>query len=166
MFHTYIDSPLGRLVLMSDGTALTGLYIIDQSEITDERLGKQSDDAAPFPAARKQLNEYFAGERREFDVPLNMNGTDFQKTSWSELLKIPYGTTITYGELARRVGNAKATRAVGMANNRNPISIIIPCHRVIGADGALTGYGGGLHNKRKLLDLENSRALVLAGRDR
>ncbi|MCL2111835.1 MAG: methylated-DNA--[protein]-cysteine S-methyltransferase [Clostridiales bacterium] len=104
--------------------------------------------------AVKQLDEYFAGKRREFDLPLAFSGTDFQRKVWAALLTIPYGETRTYGEIAAQIGNPQAARAVGMANNRNPISIICPCHRVIGANGALVGYGGGLPAKRLLLDLE------------
>lgn len=105
---------------------------------------------------RRQLAEYFAGKRRIFDLPLDLRGTEFRKKVWGALLGIPYGETITYGELARQVGNAKAVRAVGQANHHNPISIIVPCHRVVGAGGALTGYGGGLALKEKLLELERS----------
>jgi methylated-DNA-[protein]-cysteine S-methyltransferase len=103
---------------------------------------------------REQLAEYFAGERREFDVPMQLAGTAFQRRVWEELVRIPYGTTITYAELARRVGRPTAVRAVGAANGRNPISILVPCHRVIGADGKLTGYGGGVERKQWLLELE------------
>ncbi len=104
-----------------------------------------------------QLDEYFAGERTEFDVTLRLEGTEFQRRVWAGLLEIPYGETISYGELATRIGQPTASRAVGLANGRNPVGIIVPCHRVIGSTGALTGYGGGLDRKRALLDLERSR---------
>jgi methylated-DNA-[protein]-cysteine S-methyltransferase len=110
-----------------------------------------------------QLDEYFAGTRTDFDLPLSLHGTDFQRRVWLELTRIPYGETISYGELARRIGRPNAMRAVGLANGRNPVSIIVPCHRVIGADGSLTGYGGGLDRKRLLLGLESDDALTLFG---
>jgi methylated-DNA-[protein]-cysteine S-methyltransferase len=113
------------------------------------------DDAA-FADVAAQLDEYFAGERRAFDLPMSLEGTDFQRRVWSALCGIPYGETISYGELARRVGNPKASRAVGLANGRNPIAVIVPCHRVIAADGSLGGYGGGSDRKVHLLELERS----------
>ena len=135
-----------------------------QLEATDAAITKLLFGARPTAAAKtetplikaahRQLAEYLAGSRRVFDLPLSPQGTPFQKTVWTQLLKIPYGETASYGEIARMAGNPKACRAVGMANNRNPISIFIPCHRVIGADGSLTGYGGGLEIKRFLLELE------------
>ncbi|MDR3671218.1 MAG: methylated-DNA--[protein]-cysteine S-methyltransferase [Holophaga sp.] len=111
-------------------------------------------DPEPLAPVRRQLEEYFRGERRAFDLPLALRGTPFQLRVWAELQRIPYGATISYGELARRLGDPNLTRAVGAANGANPVSIIVPCHRVIGADGSLTGYGGGLENKRALLALE------------
>ncbi len=117
---------------------------------------KKSD--GPFATVRKQLKEYFAGTRQEFDLPWKMAGTPFQQRVWEELVKIPFGETISYGELASRVGNVAASRAVGLANGRNPISIIVPCHRVIGASGKLTGYGGGIQNKEWLLRWEREQA--------
>jgi methylated-DNA-[protein]-cysteine S-methyltransferase len=113
---------------------------------------KESDEM--LGGAREQLTEYFAGGRQTFDLALRMEGTPFQRRVWQELARIPYGTTITYGQLAARIGQPTAARAVGLANGRNPISIVVPCHRVIGADGTLIGYGGGLANKRFLLELE------------
>jgi methylated-DNA-[protein]-cysteine S-methyltransferase len=155
LFYTYFPSQIGRLVLTSDGDCLTGLYT---GRLNEEAVPSQdwvrSDDVKPFEQTKQQLERYFAKELFDFDIPLNMTGTDFQKTVWQELLNIPYGTTVSYGEMARRLGNPKAMRAVGLANGRNPISIIVPCHRVIGADGGLTGYGGGLPRKRVLLSLE------------
>ena len=108
-------------------------------------------NANPLPEAVRQLRDYFAGSRREFDLPLRLAGTDFQRRVWGGLTEIRYGETWSYGQLAKRIGNPKASRAVGLANGRNPISILVPCHRVIGADGSLTGYGGGLERKRWLL---------------
>jgi methylated-DNA-[protein]-cysteine S-methyltransferase len=113
----------------------------------------QRDDAA-FPDVRRQLGEYFAGERTTFELELHLDGTAFQRTVWHALTEIPYGETISYGELARRIGRPDRARAVGTANGQNPIAVIVPCHRVIGANGKLVGYGGGLENKRRLLDLE------------
>jgi methylated-DNA-[protein]-cysteine S-methyltransferase len=136
-------------VLTSDGTALTGVLFdaeVDPSWSTEP--------CAVLDRAAAQLGEYFAGDRTEFDLPLEPAGTPFQRSTWLALREIPYAETINYGQLALRVGNPKASRAVGLANGRNPISIVVPCHRVIGADGSLTGYGGGLDRKRLLLDLE------------
>ena len=147
----YLQSPIGRLMLTSDGAALTGLYM-EPSRKTQSTDGWSEDAAAPpLAAALRQLTEYFAGTRREFDLPLRLRGTEFQKRVWQELTEIPYGQTWSYGELAKRIDNPSASRAVGLANGRNPISILVPCHRVIGADGSLTGYGGGLERKRWLL---------------
>ncbi|MDX6212382.1 MAG: methylated-DNA-[protein]-cysteine S-methyltransferase [Frankiales bacterium] len=148
-YTTTIDSPVGPLVLTSDGEALTRLLFdapVDPSWSTDS--------CPVLERAVAQLAEYFAGERTTFDLPLEPAGTPFQQTTWLALREIPYAQTINYGQLALRVGNARASRAVGLANGRNPISIVVPCHRVIGANGSLTGYGGGLDRKRLLLDLE------------
>ena len=112
-----------------------------------------AEKTAPYA---RQLEEYFAGRRRQFDLPLDLHGTEFQKRCWQELLKIPYGETRSYADVARAIGNPSAVRAVGLANGQNPIAIIVPCHRVIGSDGSLTGYGGGLETKRKLLELEGA----------
>ncbi|HEU0196817.1 MAG TPA: methylated-DNA--[protein]-cysteine S-methyltransferase [Nevskiaceae bacterium] len=146
-----LDSPIGQLRLVSDGEALCGLYMGD--EVEDQRAPLKR-DPGPLREVVRQLRAYFAGELRKFDVPLAAAGTAFQKRVWQALCNIPYGQAISYGELARRVGNPKASRAVGLANGRNPISIIVPCHRVIGANGSLTGYGGGLPRKRWLLEHE------------
>jgi methylated-DNA-[protein]-cysteine S-methyltransferase len=149
---TYAESPIGRILLTSDGTALTGLYT--NVEHRPPQLGADwAEDAnfGPLPAAARQLAEYFLGSRRDFDVPLSFEGTEFQQRVWRMLTTIHYGETCSYGDLARRLDNPGASRAVGLANGRNPISIIVPCHRVIGADGSLTGYGGGLERKRWLL---------------
>jgi methylated-DNA-[protein]-cysteine S-methyltransferase len=156
-YYTFVPSPVGDLMLTSDGTALTGVFMGAQKhgpEIGADWVQDQT--AQPFPAARQQLADYFAGKRREFELPLGARGTAFQERVWQELCRIPYGTTISYGELARRIGKPGAARAVGLANGRNPVGIIVPCHRVIGADGSATGYGGGLERKKTLLDLEAS----------
>ena len=151
LYHTFLESPIGPILLLSNGHALTGLYM--NAPVVP--VGSQeSPDVAPFPEARRQLGEYFAGERREFDLPLNPEGTTFQRVVWALLKEIPYGETVSYGEIARRIREPKACRAVGLANGRNPLSIVVPCHRVVGANGKLTGYGGGLPNKAFLLDLE------------
>lgn len=145
----FYDSPLGRLGLMGEGEALTALTLPNQPvpRITER-------ETPLLGEARRQLAAYFAGKLREFDLPLRPEGTPFRLRVWDELRKIPYGQVISYGELARRVGRPGAARAVGGANHHNPIAIIIPCHRVIAAGGALCGYGGGLELKRALLELE------------
>ena len=148
-----LDSPIGELTLVSDGEALTGLYMDAQRHRPELPAATASDDAV-LATARRQLGEYFAGERREFDLPLRPAGTPFQREVWDALREIPYGETAGYGELAQRLRRPGAARAVGLANGRNPIAIVVPCHRVIGAAGSLTGYGGGLERKRYLLDLE------------
>jgi methylated-DNA-[protein]-cysteine S-methyltransferase len=148
-----IDSPLGRLLLAGDGASL--IQVGFQSG--PRPLRPQDDwiaDGAPFRLVIGQLGEYFAGERRRFDLPLAPQGTEFQRRVWRALTEIPYGKTVSYGELARHIGKPGAPRAVGLANGANPLPIIVPCHRVIGADGSLTGFGGGLPIKRKLLALE------------
>jgi methylated-DNA-[protein]-cysteine S-methyltransferase len=155
----YVDSPIGRLMLTSNGSALTGLYMnlyrnkpTKLPTLQDAWLQNATID--PLPAAARQLKEYFAGTRREFDLPLSAAGTDFQKQVWRELTRIPFGQTRSYGQLAKRLGNPNGSRAVGLANGRNPIAIIVPCHRVIGADGSLTGFGGGIERKQWLLTHE------------
>lgn len=152
-YCSYLESPLGDLLALGDGTFLTGLYLPNPKHGPGASNHWQRADG-PFAALREQMIEYFAGQRTEFDVPLRMAGTPFQQQVWKELAKIPFGVTISYAELARRIGRPKAVRAVGAANGRNPISIIVPCHRVIGSGGSLVGYGGGLENKRWLLDFE------------
>ncbi len=152
-YFTEFSSPVGLLQLRGTGPALTGVFM-ETHRHEPVRTPDAVRDAAPFRAARGQLEEFFAGERREFSLALAPAGTPFQLAVWQSLRAIPYGTTITYGELARRIGNLRAVRAVGLANGRNPLSIIVPCHRVIGANGTLTGYGGGVERKRFLLALE------------
>jgi len=149
-------SPVGFITVAGDGAAVTGLRMEDQAYPPAAAAAWVRDDTA-FEDVVDQLDEYFAGTRTEFDVTLRLVGTEFQRRVWSALLEIPYGQTISYGELARRIGQPSASRAVGLANGRNPVGIIVPCHRVIGADGSLTGYGGGIARKRALLDLERSR---------
>jgi methylated-DNA-[protein]-cysteine S-methyltransferase len=164
----YVESPIGRLMLTSDGEALTGLYMNLYRNKPTKRPNPGADwmqnaTKDPFQAAARQLQEYFSGKRQRFDLPLNPRGTEFQQRVWRELLKIPFGETRTYGQLARHLDNPNGSRAVGLANGRNPISIIVPCHRVIGADGSLTGFGGGLERKEWLLSHEGrpgTRALA------
>jgi methylated-DNA-[protein]-cysteine S-methyltransferase len=149
-----LGSPVGRLLLAGDGEHL--IHVHFQSAPRPLRPADSwIADAAPFRAAIGQLAEYFAGERRRFELSLAPRGTEFQRRVWRALTEIPYGETISYGELARRIGNPNASRAVGLANGANPLPIVVPCHRVIGADGSLTGFGGGLPIKRKLLALES-----------
>lgn len=151
--YRIIDSPIGPLMLAGNDEALTGLRMQDQGRPPAEDADGVSDERA-FPGIVDQLAMYFAGELIEFDVPLRMEGTAFQRRVWSALVEIPYGETISYGQLATRIGQPTASRAVGLANGRNPVAIIVPCHRVIGSTGALVGYGGGLQRKRRLLELE------------
>ncbi len=152
-FVTTVESPVGQLTLEARHGCLVGLHLEEQRHPFVPPTASRVDDA-DFDDVRAQLDEYFAGERTTFDVPLRLEGTEFQQRVWDALCAIPYGETISYGELARRVGNPKASRAVGSANGRNPVAIIVPCHRVIAADGTLGGYGGGLGRKTVLLDLE------------
>ena len=156
-YYSMMESPLGTLVLTSDGAALTGIYMDGQRNGSRGDDWVEQDDAAPLPEARAQLREYFEGERTAFDLPLASVGSDFQRQVWQELHRSPYGATISYGELARRVGKPRAAQAVGAANGRNPLPIVVPCHRVIGADGSLVGYGGGLPRKQRLLALETGQ---------
>lgn len=161
--HTTIDSPIGPLTLVADGGALACVYMTDHRHAPGAgTYGERDPGAGPqarvLGLTQHQLAEYFAGERTGFDLPLHSSGTPFQEQVWAALRRIPYGETISYGELARRVGRPNASRAVGLANGRNPISIVVPCHRVIGASGRLTGYGGGLDRKLALLELERKVA--------
>jgi methylated-DNA-[protein]-cysteine S-methyltransferase len=145
-----LDTPIGRLVLECDGDVLIGVWLPHE-----RRHGRRDADDVPpiLKETAAQLEEYFAGERTEFDVTMELDGTPFQQEVWAELCRIPYGETISYGELARRVGRPRGPRAVGQANGRNPIPIIVPCHRVLASNG-IGGYGGGLKIKRALLALE------------
>ena len=165
--HTVLDgTPVGPLTLVAAGTALTGLYMTDQRHRPpQESFGDPADPGAPpFAAAITQLRAYFRGELTAFDLPLTLRGTPFQRRVWAALCTIPYGETRSYGQLAEALGVPTAARAVGLANGRNPVGIIVPCHRVVGADGSLTGYGGGLDRKRRLLAFERTdEALFPAG---
>ncbi|BES70386.1 methylated-DNA--[protein]-cysteine S-methyltransferase [Marinobacter nanhaiticus D15-8W] len=154
-FYCHTPSPIGELLLTGDGTSLTRIYMRKQKYGCDVKPGWEQDESQ-FGEARRQLDAYFAGDLKQFDLPLAPAGTEFQQSVWRALVEIPYGETRSYGELARQLGSPKLNRAVGTANGRNPISIIIPCHRVIGADGSLTGYGGGVERKRWLLAHEAS----------
>jgi O-6-methylguanine DNA methyltransferase len=150
---TNVESPVGVLRLTASQGALTGMYMQAQRHAPSIPDDHTRDDEW-FADITSQLAAYFRGDLTTFDVPMNLQGTAFQRSVWEQLGDIPYGETISYGELARRIGNPNASRAVGLANGRNPISIIVPCHRVIGADGSLTGYGGGLDRKTWLLQHE------------
>jgi methylated-DNA-[protein]-cysteine S-methyltransferase len=152
---TTMESPVGTLTLTAVDGRLTGLHMDGQRHAPTSSEDWERDDDG-LAAVVDQLEAYFAGSRETFDVPLDLHGTDFQRRVWAGLLEIPYGETMSYGELARRVARPGASRAVGLANGRNPVAIIVPCHRVIGADGTLTGYGGGLDRKVWLLDHERS----------
>lgn len=152
MRRHHLETPLGTLVALADDQGLRGLlYPGHRVPPSIEEIPRV---AAGFEEVEEQLGQYFAGDRREFDLPLAPRGTGFQLRAWEALRQIPYGETRSYGEQAAMLGDPGLTRAVGLANNRNPISIVVPCHRVIGADGSLVGYGGGLPTKRFLLDLE------------
>jgi methylated-DNA-[protein]-cysteine S-methyltransferase len=153
--HGVMDCPIGKLTLVASDGILAGVYMEQQRHLPAEETFGEYDDE-PFGSVRGQLTEYFAGERTEFDLPLAMAGTPFQQTVWAALRDIPYGETISYGQLADRIGRPTASRAVGLANGRNPVSIIVPCHRVVGSTGDLTGYGGGIERKRALLAFEKS----------
>lgn len=152
---TFVDSPLGPLLLVGREGALTGLYL-GSHERCPQPDPAWTEDAAAFAGVAAQLEEYFAGRRTTFDVDVDLVGTPFQVEVWRALQEIPHAETISYAELARRIGRPAAVRAVGAANGRNPVSIIVPCHRVIGADGSLTGYGWGVDRKVWLLDHERS----------
>ncbi len=155
--HAVVEAPIGPLTLIAEDGQLTGVHMQLQRHLPDpatfgEQVVAADDDV--LAAAAAQLQAYFAGELTSFDLPLSLEGTGFQRTVWAGLRDIPYGETISYGELARRIGQPSASRAVGLANGKNPVSIVVPCHRVIGANGSMTGYGGGLDRKRFLLALE------------
>jgi methylated-DNA-[protein]-cysteine S-methyltransferase len=151
--YTYLDTPLGPMLVRGDGDFLTGLFMPSHKGMPGPDASWHRTDA-PFAAVRAQLAEYFAGIRQEFDVPLKLGGTPFQQRVWQELTRIPFGVTITYAELAKRVSKPAAARAVGHANGRNPVAILVPCHRVIGANGKLTGYAAGTDKKQWLLAWE------------
>jgi methylated-DNA-[protein]-cysteine S-methyltransferase len=156
--YTVIDSVVGTLTLVAEEGVIVGLYMdLQRHRPDDGALGEpdpRGREVEPFKAAADQLDAYFAGGLTRFDVPLAPRGSEFQQRVWAALQEIPYGQTESYGELAQRIGSPGGARAVGLANGKNPIGIVIPCHRVVGSDGSLTGYGGGLDRKRRLLDLE------------
>jgi methylated-DNA-[protein]-cysteine S-methyltransferase len=154
-YFTVCESPVQTLRLVSDGRSLIGLYMMSEKHLlTPQSDWIEDDSATPFPEIRQQLTAYFAGNLTEFELPVKMQGTLFQQRVWDVLKTIPYGTTMSYGELAQQIDRPHASRAVGLANGRNPVSIIVPCHRVIGANGKLTGYGGGIERKQWLLNHE------------
>ena len=151
---TETDSPVGSLRLVERGGSLTAIEFEPHRDGDGRPRGVRQDDHPVLVEAARQLAAYFAGDLTDFDLPLAPEGTDFQRTVWRALCDIPYGGTLSYGELAARIGRPRAARAVGLANGRNPISIVVPCHRVVGSAGQLTGYGGGIERKRHLLDFE------------
>jgi len=160
IYYTTFQSPVGRLLLAGYANALRGVSFESSKHTTSPQPGWKQSRAA-FPEVIRQLKGYFRGELKEFDLPLVMEGTDFQLRVWNALRAIPYGQTVSYAQLAGRIGNPKAVRAVGLANGHNPIPIIVPCHRVIGSDGSLTGFGGGLSTKKMLLELESRQLSFL-----
>lgn len=161
--HTVLGSPLGGLTVVADGEALTGVYFEGhQRGPSKDALGPRDDTG--FDETRRQLEEYFAGERQRFDLPLAPRGEPFRQRVWALLRQIPYGETRSYGQLARELGDAALAQAVGSANGRNPLSVIVPCHRVVGADGSLTGFAGGLERKRFLLELEGAASVTRTAR--
>lgn len=149
-YVTYCESPVGEIGIACEGGAVTDLFFRERSDLPDAVI----EETDLLRRVKDQLSEYFSGVRKTFDLPLAPKGTAFQRSVWDALLTIPYGQVKTYGEIAAQAGNPKAARAVGMANNKNPIAIIIPCHRVIGATGGLVGYASGIERKQLLLDLE------------
>ena len=158
MYWHEVSSPVGPLLLAGDGFKIKLIHFRSGPRARRAERG-WVEDARPFEAAIAQLAEYFAGGRQDFDLPLAPEGTSFQRTVWQALTRIPYGETTSYSTLAQRIGKPQASRAVGLANGANPLPIVVPCHRVIGADGSLTGFGGGLDIKRKLLALEREQSL-------
>jgi methylated-DNA-[protein]-cysteine S-methyltransferase len=160
--YTTLESPIGELLLLGEDRGLHGLYMQGGRKPIRVAAGWER-SAVPFASVIAQLREYFDGRRTAFEVPLLMHGSPFELQVWRALQEIPYGETTSYGEIARRVGQPSAARAVGVANGRNPIAVIVPCHRVIGADGSLTGYGGGLERKRVLLELESGQGQLPGG---
>jgi len=153
VYFTWIkESPVGEILLTGDGRSLTGLYLKGQKHFpTQTAEWTESDSAQPFADVKQQLSEYFSNQRQSFNLPLAAKGTEFQQTVWQLLPDIPYGETVSYGSLAHKLDKPSASRAVGAANGRNPISIIVPCHRVVASNGKLTGYAGGVDKKQWLL---------------
>lgn len=162
--YKHMETAVGRLKLVADESSLLAV-LWPNDKATGVHLEDMREDAqhSVFAEVERQLTEYFDGKRTTFDVPIRMRGTDFQKRVWEQLLRIPYGQTRSYGELARAIGNRSASRAVGLANSKNPLSIIVPCHRVIGATGKLTGFAGGIETKARLLELEGAGKHPLFG---
>ncbi len=154
--HTCMDSPIGDLTLVATDGVLSGVFMVDQRHRPPTDMFGEL-DPRPFPEVIDQLETYFAGERTTFDLELAAVGTPFQRSVWTALCRIAYGETASYGQIAQSIGRPGASRAVGLANGSNPICIIVPCHRVVGSNGSLTGYGGGLERKQFLLDLEKRR---------
>lgn len=153
MTYDYLDTPRGRMMLVSSGRGLAGVYFVGQKHFP--KLGEAwQRDGKGLARAKRELLEYFAGRRKRFSVPLDPQGTPFQRAVWREIAKVGFGETITYGELARRAGFPGSARAAGAATGRNPLGVIVPCHRIVGSNGALTGYAGGLGRKRTFLALE------------
>ena len=157
MLYFVYDTPFGKMAIATDGTAITHVLPEGRLSVDARKVASPLTDKAAA-----ELSEYFDGKRQSFSVPINPHGTEFQKKVWAALTKVSYGKTNTYKDIAVAIGNEKACRAVGMANNKNPIWIIIPCHRIIGAGGSLTGYGGGLDMKKRLLDLEDRGTVPLS----
>ncbi len=153
-YYQLHDSPTGELLLLSNGVALTALHITAGKYVPAMHVDWMRDERPVLTQTKRELDAYFLGKLRTFTMPLAPHGTDFQKRAWTALTKIPYGETRSYGQQAHSIGSPAAVRAIGAANGKNPIGIIVPCHRVIGANGSLTGYAGGLHNKEFLLKLE------------
>lgn len=162
MSYRSLESPIGELILVERDGALAGLYMVEHHPAPDPESFGERDDAA-LPEVARQLDEYFAGERTSFDLPLAPRGTDFQQKVWAALRTIPYGKTWSYGHLAEAIGQPGAARAVGLANGRNPIGIVVPCHRVVGSSGKLTGYAGGVERKSYLLALERGETPMFVG---
>lgn len=163
MIYTTIDSPVGELLLAGDGVKLWRLSFLGAG--TRQAFSPAPSwrhEPEPFTPIQEQLEQYFSGHRTTFDVDLNLAGSEWERRVWAALLRIPYGETRSYGQIAGELCSVRASRAVGLANGRNPVAIIVPCHRVIGADGRLTGFGGGLERKRSLLDLEAGRLALIA----
>jgi methylated-DNA-[protein]-cysteine S-methyltransferase len=155
IWYCFAPSSLGDVLLVANGDALRGVYFDDQKYLPPiDPAWREDDDSAVLRAARSQLDQYFAGSRKVFELPLAPNGTSFQRAVWNAIAQVPWGETLTYADLASRAGHPGSARAAGAATGRNPLSIIVPCHRIVGSDGSLTGYAGGLDRKRKLLALE------------
>jgi methylated-DNA-[protein]-cysteine S-methyltransferase len=155
IYSTVYESPIQTLRLVSNGRSLTGLYMMSEKHLLTPQADWVEDESIePFSQTQQQLTDYFAGTLTEFNLPVQVQGTNFQQRVWEALNTIPYGTTISYGEVAQQIGQPSAARAVGLANGQNPVSIIVPCHRVVGASGKLTGYGGGIERKQWLLNHE------------